>query len=629
MNRKTVVQYLALALALVLLCVLLPRIDLAVVATAETVSRQPGADPAANGPIPIYHDSDEDLPPATEWKCGPNLTAKWDEDALRLTITGTGPMYDYSEYYSAPWPWYVDRLSLPNGMTSIGDYAFNDRIFLYDVSIPNSLTRIGEKAFSGCDLKTLELPAKVAQVDCFAFLGNDKLKQVVIRNPDCLVAIEEVDSSEDLYFPDGTLGDNNKVIIYGKHRADRENAAVIKKSGYAYAYAENYAKRCGYTFYATNAFSDVAEGKFYEIPVAWANGKGITNGTDDTHFSPEKACTRGQVVTFLWRANGSPAPKTTSHSFKDVNSKAYYYKAMLWAVENGITTGTDKTHFSPDKSCSRGQVVTFLWRAKGWEEPTLTTTSFTDVNSNAYYYKAMLWALQKNITTGTDKTHFSPGKECTRGQVVTFLFRADPVPAVFNALGDQFLFYTQEVFTVTGRGTVLTGRVENGRVDTGDHVRVMTYDDSKQPVTYEVTVEGIEMFHKLLDYAEKGDNVGILIGTAVDRTQVKTGAALVHSDSRLQFSQDKKLVGYMDLNGSAPGSGVDMDYTYQFVDSATDYTVQFLDMNGSNPLPMGSGRGGVVAKEIYAPVVWYIGQKLTIRRGGHTFGTYTITGFQD
>ena len=154
----------------------------------------------------------------------------------------------------------------------------------------------------------------------------------MIRNPDCLVAIEEVDSSEDLFFPDGTLGDNNKVIIYGKHRADRENAALTQKGYYTYAYAENYAKRCGYTFYATNAFSDVSEGKFYEIPVAWANGNRITTGTDDTHFSPDKACTRAQVVTFLWRANGSPAPRTMSHFFQDVNPKGYYYKAMLWAV---------------------------------------------------------------------------------------------------------------------------------------------------------------------------------------------------------------------------------------------------------------------------------------------------------
>ena len=175
----------------------------------------------------------------------------------------------------------------------------------------------------------------------------------------------------------------------------------------------------------TNPFVDVQEGKYYYEPVLWAfyHNPQVTNGTDATHFSPDKTCTRGQVVTFLWRANGCPEPTITSHPFKDVKNGAYYYKAMLWAVENDITAGTSATAFSPDKDCTRAQVVTFLWRTAGKPEPKTTSCPFTDVDAGAFYYKAMLWAVEEGITNGTSATTFGPGRSCTRGQVVTFLYR--------------------------------------------------------------------------------------------------------------------------------------------------------------------------------------------------------------
>ena len=175
-----------------------------------------------------------------------------------------------------------------------------------------------------------------------------------------------------------------------------------------------------------NPFVDVRANDFFCNPVLWAyyHYPQVTNGTDATHFSPMKACTRGQVVTFLWRAVGCPEPTTTTHPFTDVKSSAFYYKAMLWAVENNITSGTSATTFSPNKDCTRGQVVTFLWRAVGSPEPKTTTHPFTDVNSSAlFFYKAMLWAVENHITSGTSATTFSAGKSCTRGQVVTFLYR--------------------------------------------------------------------------------------------------------------------------------------------------------------------------------------------------------------
>ena len=173
-----------------------------------------------------------------------------------------------------------------------------------------------------------------------------------------------------------------------------------------------------------NPFVDVKEGDYFYTPVLWAVQNGITNGTSATTFSPNNPCTRAQIVTFLWRANGSPEPKLSVNPFKDVNESAYYYKAVLWAVEKGITTGTSATAFSPEATCTRGQVATFLWRSQGKLAPTSTSNPFSDVNDHSYYYDAVLWAVENSITNGTGKGKFSPDDSCTRGQIVTFLYRA-------------------------------------------------------------------------------------------------------------------------------------------------------------------------------------------------------------
>ena len=172
-------------------------------------------------------------------------------------------------------------------------------------------------------------------------------------------------------------------------------------------------------------FDDVKdESQYYYEPVYWAVEQGITNGTSKTEFSPEKGCTRAQVVTFLWRAAGEPKPTATTCNFEDVKKGAYYYDAVLWAVENNITNGTSKTTFDPEKTCTRAQIVTFLWRAAKEPKPTATTCAFNDVKAGAYYYDAVLWAVEKEITNGTSKNTFDPEKTCTRAQIVTFLYRA-------------------------------------------------------------------------------------------------------------------------------------------------------------------------------------------------------------
>ena len=170
-----------------------------------------------------------------------------------------------------------------------------------------------------------------------------------------------------------------------------------------------------------NFFYDVPNGAYFYEAVKWAVKNGITTGVGNDLFAPEQPCTRAQIVTFLWRAAGSPEPKTAS-SFTDVPANAYYAKAVAWAVENGITNGMTATMFAPDATCTRGQSVTFLHRAlKGSASG---STNFTDVASDAFYADAVNWAVANNVTNGTSNTTFSPNADCTRAEIVTFLYRA-------------------------------------------------------------------------------------------------------------------------------------------------------------------------------------------------------------
>ena len=171
-----------------------------------------------------------------------------------------------------------------------------------------------------------------------------------------------------------------------------------------------------------SGFKDVPDGAYFTEAVAWAVDKAVTQGTGADTFSPNATCTRGQVVTFLWRAAGSPAPAKTDNPFTDVDKSAYYADAVLWAVEKGITNGATADTFAPDQGCTRGQVVTFLHRFE--ETPAASGAApFADVADSAYYAKAVAWAVEKNVTQGTGANTFSPDDTCTRGQIVTFLYR--------------------------------------------------------------------------------------------------------------------------------------------------------------------------------------------------------------
>ena len=168
-------------------------------------------------------------------------------------------------------------------------------------------------------------------------------------------------------------------------------------------------------------FADVKQVDYFYGAVQWAVENGITNGVSDTLFNSGADCTRAQAVTFLWRAAGAPEP-VNADSFTDVLKDSYYAKAVAWAVENGIASGVSATEFAPDATCTRAQIVTFLWRAE--KAPAVDAESaFTDVESDAYYADAVQWALKNGVTNGISASAFNPDASCTRAQIVTFLWR--------------------------------------------------------------------------------------------------------------------------------------------------------------------------------------------------------------
>ena len=231
-------------------------------------------------------------------------------------------------------------------------------------------------------------------------------------------------------------GDTVTITVTPDKGYTLESLTVLDKDGKALALTDKGGGRYTFTMPAgkitvkavfmddntmLNFFTDVHAEDYYYDAVLWAAQEGVTGGTSDTLFAPNAGCTRAQAVTFLWRAAGSPEPKTLS-SFADVPADAYYAKAVAWAVENNVAKGVSETAFAPDTSCTRAQIVTFLWRAQqspasGGENP------FTDVPAAAYYYNAVLWAVENDVAKGVSETAFAPNDNCTRAQIVTLIYR--------------------------------------------------------------------------------------------------------------------------------------------------------------------------------------------------------------
>ena len=232
-------------------------------------------------------------------------------------------------------------------------------------------------------------------------------------------------------------GDTVTITVTPDKGYTLESLTVLDKDGKALALTDKGGGRYTFTMPAgkitvkavfmddntmLNFFTDVHAEDYYYDAVLWAAQEGVTGGTSDTLFAPNAGCTRAQAVAFLWRAAGSPEPKSADLPFTDVPADAYYAKAVAWAVENGVAKGVSETAFAPDAGCTRAQIVTFLWRAQqspasGGENP------FTDVSADAYYYNAVLWAVENDVAKGVSETAFAPDDNCTRAQIVTLIYR--------------------------------------------------------------------------------------------------------------------------------------------------------------------------------------------------------------
>ena len=300
----------------------------------------------------------------------------------------------------------LTSIVIPDSVTSIGGFAFIHCNGLMNITIGSSVKKIGESAFNGCTVITnvCYIGSEKQWNSIDIGYGNTYLTKAKVK-------FHVHDWGEWVYNNDAT------------YDADGTKTRTCKNDS---THVETVTAEGTKLVKPTVKFSDVADGAFYAEAVAWAvsHDPQVTNGMTETTFAPGAKCTRAQVVTFLWRAAGCPEPTSSNNPFTDVKPGAYYYKAVLWAVENGVTSGMSATSFAPNNECTRGQVVTFLWRAKGKPAPTQTAHKFTDVDAKGFYYNAMLWAVDTGVTNGVSDTMFAPNNTCTRGQVVTFLYRA-------------------------------------------------------------------------------------------------------------------------------------------------------------------------------------------------------------
>ena len=332
----------------------------------------------------------------------------------------------------------LSSINIPDSVTSIGYTAFADCDSLTNVILPNSVTNISTSLFAGCTgLKSITIPNSVMSVEINAFGGCTGLTSITIpsnvtsigkrafKNCTSLTKVT-IPSSVNSIGADTFSGCKSITDIYYSGSETQWNRIVINDGNDPLLNAKiHYNSVDSITPVdpmTPSGFTDVPSDAFYANAVKWAVENEITTGVGNNRFDPNGQCTRGQVVTFLWRAAGKPTV-SANVSFSDVQPGAFYYEAVKWAVANDITTGVGGNRFAPNDTCTRGQVVTFLHRAAN-SPAASTISSFTDVPTTAFYYNAVNWAVANGITNGTGNGRFSPNDTCTRAQVVTFLYRA-------------------------------------------------------------------------------------------------------------------------------------------------------------------------------------------------------------
>ena len=403
---------------------------------------------------------------------GQGLYWYYEPDSQTLTISGSGTMEEpntYGELITVR-PWYSRRSSIlyiviEDGVQNIADVAFYDCRNVLQIMVAGSVLRIGSDVFDRTDdLKKVIFLGDPPQFEEDAFIGEQFRAYYPVGNSlwteDILKGyggnIEWFEGDGDTsncphantriinkvfagcgydgYTGDTYCDDCLKIIDQGEvipgtpHDYTNwmlEYPATVEDEGLEYRFCLNCLEMDFRVIPRLETpFQDVDTEAFYFDALKWAVENGITTGTSDTTFSPNAQCMRAQVVTFLWRAAGSPEPTKTDNPFVDVRPIDFYYKAVLWAVENGITSGMDATHFGPTAYCNRAQVVTFLYRTMGSPEIKAIENPFTDVAAGSFYESAVLWAVENGITNGLSATSFGPDTICNRAQIVTFLYRA-------------------------------------------------------------------------------------------------------------------------------------------------------------------------------------------------------------
>lgn len=343
----------------------------------------------------------------------------------------------------------LTAVRLGQGIRCITVSAFSDCGSLLSISLSGALTEILTDAFDHCsalhhilyagsasqwdkvEKERAQLPAAAvlhtgcqgtevfwAETAGGSYLYCSLCDLALTPIPDCphentqTLRTVEPTCTQEGYSGDLCCTDCNSVLQYG---------TVLSPLGHRYE--AGLCVRCGVVDTSSSPFTDIRPTDYYYVPVLWAYYHGITTGVSAAEFAPGALCTRGQIVTFLWRAAGCPQPESTQMPFADVSESDYFYTAVLWAVEQGITTGVTADLFDPEAQCTRAQAVVFLHRTEDCPQPSLSDRPFADVTADRYYYEAVLWAAENGITSGTEPDRFSPEEPCTRGQIVTFLYR--------------------------------------------------------------------------------------------------------------------------------------------------------------------------------------------------------------
>ena len=319
----------------------------------------------------------------------------------------------------------IEYIEIPESVTWVEDYAFCNCDYLEVVVFPDGVTRMGDYIFRDCDgIRSVHMPASLRYVPRGCF-WNSSLEELTI--PEGVTQIKD-QAFWDAWILQKLVIPRSVTSIGGSKTFEGADIMVIYC--WADSFIHKYAEENGIPYVLMdepaepeNPFTDVSETDYYYDAVLWARGEGITSGTSATTFGPADPCRRAQVVMFLWRAMGSPEPVNRVNPFTDVAETDYYYAAVLWAVEQGITSGVTPDTFGPDAVCSRAQIVTFLYQAM--DRPAMSGKNpFADVKPGDYYYTPVLWAVEAGITSGVDAAHFAPERDCIRAHVVTFLYKA-------------------------------------------------------------------------------------------------------------------------------------------------------------------------------------------------------------